>query len=62
MTFRRYKSNLLAMFRSVYDGALPPPEEEVPESHPQHEREAEPHVVRHEHQHEDVRSRGLYNV
>lgn len=42
------------MLRSIHHGGLPPAEEEVPQRHAQHQRHAEPHVVSHEHQHEDV--------
>lgn len=42
------------MLVGVDDGALLPAEAEVAHAQPQHQRQAQPHVVRHEHQHEDV--------
>lgn len=50
------------MFVGVYDGALSPAEAEVADSHAEDERQAEPHVVSHEYQHEDVGERRLEYV
>lgn len=50
------------MFIRVYDRGLPPAEEEVPHSEAEDQGETQPHVVRHEDQHEGVGGGGLHEV
>lgn len=47
---------LLTMFCDVDDAILSPTEEEVTDGKTEHQRQTQPHVVRHEHQHQHVRS------
>lgn len=56
---RIQNDKLLTMFCDIYDGVLSPPEEEVPEGQAEYQRQAQPHVVRHEHQHQNVGRCGL---
>lgn len=53
----------LAVLVAVVSGAGPPPaEQEVAERKAEHERQAQPHVVRHKDQHQHVGERRLNHV
>lgn len=52
----------LTVLGDVNHGVFSPAEEEVADSQASHQGDAEPHVVRHEHQHEDVGGGGLDHV
>lgn len=52
----------LAVLVGVCERPAAPAEQEVAEREAQHERQAQPHVVRHEHQHQQVGQRALHRV